>query len=84
MAGLPALRGATGAKEPSRFVTPLVSFFLALIALGKLSHLAAVVAEVGMIVIFAILVVEFARPQLQVRKALPNAEITLNLNGPSD
>jgi hypothetical protein len=70
-------------KNP-RFVTPLVSLFLALIALGRLSHLAAVVAEVGMIVIFAIIVVEFARPQLQVRKALPKPEVTLNLNGPSD
>jgi hypothetical protein len=70
-------------KNP-RFVTPLVSLFLALIALGRLSHLAAVVAEVGMIVIFAIIVVEFARPQLQVRKALPKPEVTLNLSGPSD
>jgi hypothetical protein len=28
--------------------------------------------------------VEFMRPQLQLRKPLPNPEITLNINGPSN
>jgi endogenous inhibitor of DNA gyrase (YacG/DUF329 family) len=70
-------------KNPS-WIAPLSSLLLAMIALGRLSHVAAVVTEVGMVGVFAVIVVEFARPQLQLRKALPKPEITLNINGSSN
>jgi hypothetical protein len=36
-----------------------------------------------MVAITVVILVEFMRPQLQVRKPLPKPEITLNINGSS-
>ena len=69
-------------KNP-RLVIPLMSFFLASMALGQLGHRAAIVAEALMGAIMVVLLVEFMRPQLQVRKAQAKPEITLKLSGPN-
>ena len=70
-------------KNP-RYVVALSSFFLALIALGSLGHRFAVIAELLMAAILAVILVEFMRPQLQLRKPLPRPETKLNINGPSN
>jgi ABC-type transport system involved in cytochrome bd biosynthesis fused ATPase/permease subunit len=70
-------------KNP-RYVTALASFLLATIALGTMGHRFAVIAEVVMVAIFVVILVEFMRPQLQLRKHLPKPEIKLNINGPSN
>jgi len=58
--------------------------FLALLALGTLGHRFALVAEVLMVAIFVAILVEFMRPQLQLRKPLPKPEIELKINDPSN
>ena len=65
-------------KNP-RWVVALTSFWLALIPLGTLGHKYAIFAEGAMAVIFVLILVEFSRPQLQLRKPLPEPEVTLNL-----
>jgi hypothetical protein len=70
-------------KNP-RYVVALSSFFLALLALGRLGHRFAVIAEVLMVAIFVVMLLEFMRPQLQLRKPPPKPEIKLNINGPSN
>lgn len=70
-------------KKP-RLVAATSSFFLALLALGTLGHRFRIVAEVLMGVIFVIILVEFMRPQLQLRKPLPKPEVALKINGPSN
>jgi hypothetical protein len=70
-------------KNP-RYVVALSSFFLVLLALGRLGHRFAVVAEVLMVAIFVVMLLEFMRPQLQLRKPPPKPEIKLNINGPSN
>jgi uncharacterized paraquat-inducible protein A len=70
-------------KKP-RLAVAMSSFFLALLALGTLGHRFAIVAEVLMGVIFVIILVEFMRPQLQLRKSLPKPEVELKINGPSN
>jgi len=65
-------------KNP-RYVVALSSFFLALIALGRLGHRFAVISEVLMAAIFVVILVEFMRPQLQLRKPPPKPEIKLNI-----
>jgi hypothetical protein len=70
-------------KNP-RFVAALSSFFLALLALSRLGHRYAVIAEVLMVAIFVVILVEFTHPQLQLRKPPPKPEIQLNINGPSN
>ena len=62
----------------------LLPFWIALIALGGRGHRFAVICEVLMAAIFVVILVEFMRPHLQVRRPLPNPEITLNINGPSN
>ena len=69
-------------KDP-RLVGGLMGFWLALIALGTLGHRYRIIAEVLMVVIFIIILLDFMRPQLQLRKPLPKPETTLNLSGPS-
>ncbi len=69
-------------KNP-RFAVTLMPFWIALIAVGGRGHRYAVVAEVLMAVIAAVIFVEFMRPELQLRKPLPKPEITLNINGSS-
>ena len=70
-------------KNP-RFTVTLMPFFIALIAVGGRGHFYAVVAEVLMVAIAAVILVEFTRPQLQPRKPLPKPGITLSIDGPSD
>jgi hypothetical protein len=70
-------------KNP-RFVVALSSFFLARLALGRLGHRFAVIFEVLTIAVFVVILLEFMRPQLQLRKPLPKPEIRLNINGPSN
>jgi len=60
----------------------MTGFFLALLALGRLGHRFATVAEALMIVIFVVILVEFMRPELQLRKPLPKPEIELKINAP--
>ena len=69
-------------KNP-RFVSALIGFWLGLIALGSLGHRYRIVAEALMVVIFVVILVDFMRPQLQLRKPLPKPETTLNLSGPT-
>lgn len=68
-------------KKP-RLVLPMTGFFLALLALGRLGHRSAIVAEALMIVIFVVILVELMRPELQLRKPLPKPEIELKINDP--
>ncbi len=58
--------------------------WISLIALGGRGHRFAVITEVLMVAIFAVILVEFMRPQLQLRKPAPKPEIRLNISGPSD
>jgi len=69
-------------KNP-RYAVTLMPFFIALIAVSGRGHRYAIVAEVLMVAITVVILVEFMRPQLQVRKPLPKPEITLNINGSS-
>jgi len=70
-------------KNP-RSVIALMPLWISLIALGGRGHRFAVIAEVLMVAIMAVILVEFMRPQLQVRKPPPKPEIRLNINGPSN
>jgi hypothetical protein len=70
-------------KNP-RSAVILMPFFISLIAVGGRGHLYAIVAEMLMLAIAAVILVEFMRPRLQPRKPLPKPEITLNINGPSN
>ena len=70
-------------KNP-RYVVALSSFFLALLALSRLGHRFVVIAEVLMVAIVVVMLVESMRPQLQLRKPLPKPEIRLDINGPSN
>ena len=70
-------------KNP-RSVIALMPLWISLIALGGRGHRFAVIAEVLMVAIFAVILVEFMRPQLQLRKPAPKPEIRLNISGPSD
>jgi len=69
-------------KNP-RYAVTLMPFFIALIAVSGRGHRYAIVAEVLMVAITVVILVEFMRPQLQVRKPLPKPEITLNIDGSS-
>ena len=71
--------GARLERKNPRYVVALSSFFLALIALGRLGHRFAIIAEVLMAAIFVVILVEFMRPQLQLRKPPPKPEIKLNI-----
>jgi hypothetical protein len=70
-------------KNP-RYVVALSSFLLATIALVTMGHRFATIAEVLMVAIFVVMLVEFMRPQLQLRKPPPKPEIRLNIDGPSN
>ncbi|OLB19823.1 MAG: hypothetical protein AUI12_16275 [Acidobacteria bacterium 13_2_20CM_2_57_6] len=70
-------------KNP-QIVVPLIGFWVALLALGRLGHRFAVVAEVLMVAIFVVILVKFMRPELQLRKPLPKPEIELKINDPSN
>ncbi len=70
-------------KNP-QIVVPLIGFWLALLALGRLGHRFAIIAEVLMVAIFVVILVKLMRPELQLRKPLPKPEIKLNINGQSN
>jgi hypothetical protein len=61
----------------------LLPLWIGLIALGGRGHRFALIAEVLMVAIVVVILVEFMQPRLQLRKPLPKPEITLNINGPS-
>jgi hypothetical protein len=67
-------------KNP-RFLLPLIALYLCLLALGQLGPRWSIVEEVGMAVIAVLMVVQFLRPELQTRKAPPEPEITLKIDG---
>jgi hypothetical protein len=69
-------------KKP-RLLVAMSGFFLALIALGRLGHRFAIIAEVLMVVIFVVIFAELLRPQLQLRKPLPKPEIELKIDDSS-
>ncbi len=70
-------------KNP-QIVVPLSGFWVALLALGRLGHRFAVIAEVLMVAIFLVMLITFMRPQLQLRKPLPKPEIELKINNRSN
>ncbi len=70
-------------KNP-QILVPLMGFWLALLALGRMGHRFAIIAEVLMIAIFIVILVKLMRPELQLRKPLPKPEIKLNINGQSN
>jgi hypothetical protein len=51
----------------------LIPLWIGLIALGRLGHRFAVIAEVLMVAMFVVVLVEFMRPQLQLRKPFAKA-----------
>jgi len=70
-------------KNP-RSAATLMPLFIVLIAVGGQGHRYALAAEALMVAIAVVILVEFMRPQLQLRKPLPKPEITLNINGSSN
>src|SRR6266478_482965 len=70
-------------KNP-RYAVALMPFFIALTVVSGRGHRYAVAAEVLMAVPVVVMLVEFMRPQLQLRKPLPKPEITLNISGSSN
>ncbi len=70
-------------KNP-RSVVVLMPLWVGLIAFARRGHRFAVVSEVLMAAIMVVILVEFMRPQLQLRKPLPKPGTTLNLSGPSN
>ena len=69
-------------ERKPRLVGAMTGFFVALLALSRLGHRFAIVAEGLMIMIFVVTLVEFMRPELQLRKPLPKPEIELKINDP--
>jgi hypothetical protein len=65
-------------KKP-RYVVALMPFFIVLTAMGGRGHRVAAFAEVLMVAIIVVIIVEFMQPQLQVRRPLPKPETTLNI-----
>jgi hypothetical protein len=61
----------------------LLPVWIGLIALGGRGHRFAVIAEVLMAAIFVVILLEFMRPRLQLRKPPPEPEIKLNINNQS-
>ena len=70
-------------KKP-RYAVAFMPFLIVLTPMGGgWGHRFTTFAEVLMVAIVVVIFVEFAHPQLQVRKPLPKPEITLNINGSS-
>jgi hypothetical protein len=69
-------------KNP-RVAVALSSFFLVLLGLGRLGHRFAVISEVLMVAICIVILVQFMRPELQLRKPPAKPEIRLDINSPS-
>jgi hypothetical protein len=71
-------------KKNPRYLAVLGPFIVSLIALGGLGHRYRVVSAVLMAALIVVILVEFTRPQLQLRKPLPKPEIELKINDPSN
>jgi hypothetical protein len=70
-------------KNP-RSVVLLMPLWVGLIALGGQGHRFRVISEVLMVAIAVVILLEFMRPKLQLRKPPPKPEIGLNINDPSN
>jgi len=57
-----------------------MGFWLALLALGRMGHRFAIIAEVLMEAIFVAILVIFMRPELQLRKPRPKPELKISIN----
>lgn len=68
-------------KNP-RYLAALASLMVTLIALGGLGHRYRVIAEVLMVALMVVILVQFMRPKLQLRKPLPKPEIELKIDDP--
>lgn len=75
----PRCKARLEAKNP-RFLLPLTALYVVLLSLGRLGHRWAIVAEVLMVVTAGAMVAMLVRPQLQLRKALPEPEVTLKID----
>ena len=71
-------------QKNQQIVLPLMSFWVALLALCWIGHRLAVIAEVLMVAIFLVILAKFMRPELQLRKPLPKPEIELKIDDPSN
>jgi hypothetical protein len=71
-------------KKNPRYLAVLGPFIVSLLALGGLGHRYRVVSAVLMAALIVVILVEFTRPQLQLRKPLPKPEIELKINDPSN
>jgi hypothetical protein len=72
--------GARLERKNPRLLLPLTSLYLCLLALGRLGHRWAVVAEALLVVTVGAMIALLIRPQLQVRKPLPEPETTLKID----
>src|SRR5713226_9763253 len=70
-------------KNP-RSVVVLMPLWAGLIALGGRGHRFAVIAYVFMVAMIVVILLEFMRPRLQLRKPLPKPEIELKIDDPSN
>jgi len=73
-------------RKSHRYLVALSSFMMALIALGGLGRRYRIVSSVLlvalMVVIFVLITVQLLRPELQVRKPPPKAEVELKISDP--
>ncbi len=72
-------------RKSPRYLVALSSFMLALIALGGLGHrriISSVLLVALMVVIFVLIAVQLLRPELQLRKPPPKAEVELKISDP--
>ncbi len=71
-------------RKSPRYLVALSSFMLALIALGGLGHRYRIISSVLMValmvVIFVVFAVQLLRPELQLRKPPPKAEVELKIS----
>jgi hypothetical protein len=76
--------GARLERKNPRYMTAIACSFLVIPALGRLlGHRFAYVVYVLLAVPLLVLTVGLMRPQLQLRKPLPEPETRLDINGPS-
>ncbi len=75
-------------RKGPRYLVALSSFMMALIALGGLGHRYRIISSVLlvalMVVIFVLITVQVLRPELQLRKPPPKAEVELKINDPAN
>ena len=73
-------------RKSPRYLVALSSFMMALIALGGLGHRYRIISSVLMValmvVIFVVFAVQLLRPELQLRKPPPKAEVELKISNP--